>query len=486
MNMSIENLFALFAVFVSFLLFLQLGIAARRRQKTNSDYLFAGRNIKGILFQNTLIAGGTSLATVLAFFLTQAAIYGWAFLVNIVSFVIGQYMFFWLVRKSQIEIGSFSTLSRLIQKESNSNIAANLFRITTLTTFFAILFIELIFGSVVFEFIFPGQHTVLIFSIISCLIIFTYLVLGGFAATVESDSWQAKIIYAAAFALILFLVFSYKPTHSLDFTPVFSPSVYDFVIYSLIINAIIVNFTLPFCQLNSWHRIAAVGNWEVIDKNYRQGLLKYFVLWGIFAIFAFITLAGGDNLTDFNDVFEKLKANGGIAAFVIFPLFFAGLVSAMLSTADTAAMAIVLEVADAKAEIDGELSEYKGFYIITLAVILLSVGVASYALNSEARDAFVHILFLMFSQLVVFFPLVLSAAFKKIDFSPLGWKLTWLGALLGLIAVWGVSIYGYSQSSVAWTQFSSAVGISIAFLFFAIAMFCCKIDQVGGEVAQNV
>ena len=66
--MPTENIIALAATFFSLLVFLQLGFSASRRIKDTKTYLLAGRDIGGIYFQHTLVAGGTSLATVLVFF----------------------------------------------------------------------------------------------------------------------------------------------------------------------------------------------------------------------------------------------------------------------------------------------------------------------------------------------------------------------------------------------------------------------------------
>ena len=84
-----SDVLAIILMMMSFAVFFQISLSASRRLSNAQDFLLSGRKVRGSHFQHTLVASGTSLATVLFFFITASKAYGIVFLVNLGTFISG-------------------------------------------------------------------------------------------------------------------------------------------------------------------------------------------------------------------------------------------------------------------------------------------------------------------------------------------------------------------------------------------------------------
>lgn len=460
--MPIENILALTATLFSLIIFLQLGFSASRRVKDSKSFLFAGRGISGTYFQHTLVASGTSLATVLVFFLTTGRMYGIVFLINLLTFILGQYWFFRLAERSDADLQKFTTLSEFVGTRTKSRILFWIVRIITLSAFMGVMFIEILLGVTIFDYFVSIPNSELVAFLLISVLMLSYIALGGFAAVVDSDSWQFKLMIAGAISLLVFILFFYKPEGEWSIADALRPSAGLPAVVTLILNATLVNFTLPLCQLSSWQRVAAVGNWETVRQNFTKGLWKIIFVWGAFIIFSWGISGSSTEIGSVGGLFDLLRGHGPVVAYILYPVVFMGLVSALLSTADSAAMAISLEVFYRAEASDREWRFQRGIYVAASATFLFTLGVGFMLFHSHAKQYFVHLVFVLFSQVVVMFPILYALLAKKINFGRLGRRIAGSGMVIAFFTVWGVSIVGMYRSDLAWTQFAAPIGLFIA------------------------
>jgi len=460
--MDISNTVAVFAVAFSLIVFLQLGLSAFRRVHDSKSYLFAGRGISGLHFQHTLVAGGTSLATVLVFFLTTGRLYGFLFLVNLATFILGQYLFFRLAEKSQADLQRFTTLSEWVRAKTGSSYLFWIIRLITISAFAGVLFVEVLLGVAIFDYFvaIPNSEFYGFFAI--SLLMLVYIALGGFTAVVESDSWQFKLISTAAGCLIVFLLLFYRPEGGWSAGEALLPSAGVFEMITLVLNATIVNLTLPLCQLSSWQRVSAAGNWVTVRKNFTKGLWKIAAVWLAFIAFSWGVAGGQEDLSSIMGLLDLLRSYGPVASFVLYPLIFVGLVSALLSTADSAVMAITLEAFYDEDSRGHSWRKQRLRYVLFSATILGLLGIGFWVFHGSASKYFVHLVFVLFSQVIVMFPLMWSLVNPSVRLSKRGQRVVAFGILAGFAAVWSVSVGGMLYSGLGWTQFSSAFGLVIA------------------------
>lgn len=467
--MTLDNILALSAVAFSLLVFLQLGISASRRIKSAEDYLLAGRKLKGVLFQHTFAASTTSLATVLVFFVTTGRLYGWVFLVNLLTFLLGQYLFFKIGQKAAVDLGEFTTISRFGLEHSNSRLTFWTIRVLTVSSFVGILAIEILLGVSIFTYFVGIPNAEIIGFLCISLLMLLYIAVGGFAAVADSDSWQFRLMMAAVGCLLAYFVFFLVPHESWSWSRFIQPTATKFQILTLILNAAVVNLTLPLCQLSSWQRFASTGSWEVLEREFKKGLWKTFYIWGGFIVFSWGLAGAGYELQQITGLFDVLRDPGGLSALFLYPVVFAGLASALLSTADSAAVAVVFEVGDkGLLESGGAWKHYRLRYATYCVILFIVLGLGYWALHSQLQKYFVHLIFVLFSQLIVLFPLLYGLLSRRVHLTRRGVVVSTLGALIGFVIVWSVSVIGMLQTELGWTQFSSFFGLVAAWGALAV------------------
>jgi Na+/proline symporter len=310
---------------LSLIYFFWIGWEGSKRISSYDDFFLSGRSVSGRSFQYTLVSGTTSFATVLLYFITASEAYGIFFAANLVIFLLGQYFFFYVATKSSADLSKFSTLSKFVLEETGSKTISRWVNLITVLGFVGVLFLELLVGSTVFSYVIPGEYSELIgFGVISVLIM-SYISIGGFAAVVESDSWQYQLIILAC-AVILIFVFFVMPFKTGDFSlgRAVSWSVSVDVWLTLLLQATVVNFTLPFCQLSSWERVASTGEWETVRNNYAPALIKIGLIWAIFIVFGLSLNGVGEASSDIGGVFSYVVSASNLSAYIIFPVLFGG------------------------------------------------------------------------------------------------------------------------------------------------------------------
>ena len=233
-----------------------------------------------------------------------------------------------------------------------------------------------------------------------------------------------------------------------------------------------INLFMPMTQISTWQRYSS-GNEADVIKGFRQGIWQNILpLWyGVIAIAALVYLLS-DQGTGFASLFDTLRTSNTLAAMFVFPLLFVGLVAALLSTADSMLIAIMLAINDAR---DGRGSyrqdesddteaipspSDKEVLSTGVAVILIALLVGGLLSISEDLDTTVtQLLFAGYGMPCLLFPII---------------AVDWIGAgitpkpkvivralWVGMAILWVGAVYGLVTGDFRGTHLGPVVGIAV-------------------------
>ena len=257
------------------------------------------------------------------------------------------------------DLSTFSTIGNLMGTRLSSLRLARLCEFITIGGFSAFLLVEMIIGAQIFSSAFPefvgAEYAGFI---VMAAVVLAYIWIGGYLATVESDSWQFRLAITGGVALlmvsIVVLYSSFGGVERSSATGLPSQSfqywgqipALNLVVWIVYVSAL--NLFYPLGQLGQWQRTASS-----ISEERSSGLLRGVILqgafWGLFLTCALMFSMSGISVGTWGDVFAEAVTLGGFMQQVVYPLLFAGLVAAVISTADSSAMAILFSVFSGRA-----------------------------------------------------------------------------------------------------------------------------------------
>jgi Na+/proline symporter len=303
------------------------------------DFLFYGRALEKKGYTRTFIATGISLATVLAFFLDFGSQFGLALVLSPLMFLTGVWVFLRALPVLEAEnyLARGSTLHAFLGRSYNGAWVRWVTAVVSLLGYVGILIIELHVGVTVFHFFSSALTVHVLVALFFLLLIFAYTWLGGYRAVVDTDRIQlALVLGAVLFGLgsltTLALKGSIQPDYSL-----FEPAVWRLPA-ALAIVMIVGNIPLQFVRMSNWQRAAAVGDKKVVHDGLVAAIWATFAFWLFFNIMGvFLGPATGSQAQEgVVRLLEVIEANAGFwGAYVAMPVVFAGLIAALVSTADS-------------------------------------------------------------------------------------------------------------------------------------------------------
>lgn len=336
---------------VSVFLFVLIAYAHGSGLRTSTDFLFAGRTLTKERLANNLSATATSLAGLLLFFFLQTPIYGWITLLVIILVITGQWLFLAVLKDTDPSPEQTGSIYRFIRHSTGSPSLAFCANIVVVLNFLLILFIELIIGATIFAYLIPGlTNAKLLGMIIVSSFVLIYVILGGFRTVAYSDSWQWWLLTIGIITtfLLVAVAFGYSGGSTSQITAVFHTPTSSIAIWgTFLINAIIVNLALPTSQISSWQRFAAAKNKEeFIGGIWRALLRREWWVWLLAILLAAIVYGWKGPIGSIEDVFDTVIKVGIIGSVIVFPLLFVGLLSALVSTADSMLISLMLGTED--------------------------------------------------------------------------------------------------------------------------------------------
>lgn len=445
------------------------------------DFLFYGRTLEDKGYTRTFVATGISLATVLAFFLDFGGQFGFAILLSPLMYLVGVWVFLRLLpvldRTEYIQRGT--TLHAFLGRIYKDNRIRYLTGAVSILGYIGILIIELHVGVQIFRYF--GEGTAFLAGIVTLLAIaiFVYSWLGGFKAVVDTDRIQLWLIGGATVCALVVLLLLCGRRGEWPSVGAFVP---DFrrLPLSLVVVLVVGNIPLQMLRMSNWQRVAAVGDLKEVQVGLRKAIVFTFIFWALFNVLGVLQAAISIPVdVEFGnlELLKLMSESGGIIPFVALPLVFAGMVAALVSTADSILVPIITSWIYDFRHYD-QLHE-KGFAsrvsqtpalleeLLNSArrsikwFVLLTVGLY-WVLIYFGKFDFVSLLFVFFNQQLVLFPAVAIALGSK---GPLPNRVkitTMVAVVVGWLGVWLSTTLGTLTEQRDLVYYASVIGFGIA------------------------
>lgn len=460
------------------------------------------------LFANSLVASGTSLATVLVFFLTAAPLFGWWLLMCPFLFAVGN----WVLYRVYLSVdangyfaetpGQTEGVSGLIPflgyRLTGSRSVGWLLLIVSLVNLLAVLTLELVIGVEVFGYLASrsmeapassiSEFGIFVFALVLLL---AYVFVGGFRAVVASDAWQMRAIKLAIILTLASLILVALTTRrqSLNLS-VLHQSPPPSILWGFVVNVILANLFAPLSQESSWQRFRAFRDKPsfMLGKAMRRSIATALALWCGMILLAFVTQiitsdSERSSLSSISGFLETIRVlDDWWFPFFVFPVLAVAALSALFSTADTCIAALLYliqysDVSQKTAEQKQRLNQLPVTYYAAMALIFLfSVGIYAFV-RLWFKPTIFQLVFSVFSNLIVIAPAVLTTAICRPASSSDATRRTTcivLSVIVGLLVFWtsaviaiigGADYLWLSQLSIAFGLIGA--GIPVLPLWFS-------------------
>jgi len=449
---------------------------------------FANRSLKSPQIRANAAATSTSLAGALLFFFTTTPAFGWIILLVPIFSALGIYLFIELAKPFEPSPTETGSILRLLHWHTDSPYISRAANLVVLVNIAFIFVIEVVIGAQIFDYFAPQYpFSKIVAILLMCSVITFYVIIGGFAAVSHSDLWQLGLVMIALFLTFLTLgILFVDSNHTAgELLSVFENPKFpvEFQV-SFLVNLVFVNVALPITQVSTWQRYSSA----VSQQEAFQGL-KTAIKWRMLPIwFGAITCSAlyyvikGDAPT-FPLLFDMLRTSGAWGALIVFPVLFVGLVAALISTADSLMIAVMLAADDARRKLtdrqeqpeqkfEWEISAHSGLsveYLSRVAIVLVLVAIAIQLLlqlSPAVERTIVQLLFAGYGLSLVILPvIVFSCLWPKIALNdrPVVYGM-WVGFfILGASAIYGIWTGNYLGTHLGPVAgaFAAAVGVHL-------------------------
>lgn len=473
------------------------GIRLFASSHTYEQFFLADRSLTTENVRNTFTGAAISISTVLSFFLTLGVFFGYQIFWSPATLALGVLFFahviyprlrrvdgLWsaLVGEGDRKIDSLPDLVAFIYGgRAVTVIVAVLSGLGVL----AVLVAEMMVGVSIYDRYFISPEYV-VFIIAATL--FLYAGFGGMAAVVETDRWQVRLIVISLLVVVgtLFLQERWLPD------PQPSPGFHDLLgrdtwepafqmPLALYANILIVNL----CFLPSSLRV-----WQVVVASTKRARFQR-GLWEATALIVVVSLASLvisrvisgrlDGEITLPVIFAFLADSpDAFSAYVVYPLFIVAMLSALVSTADSAIIPLAQLMSGRKA-----VSWARGRSWLSIAV-LVAGSVALYFLVTETFGlGLVPWILTVFSVTTCIAPAILAPLFFHPRVFPwISLRSIEFGMLLGCgVAGWWSIRFG-APDQIGIQAWNCVVGFSIATVFTALAYWIAPKSGVSAGEAS--
>ena len=470
---EIPELVALAGLVLSSLIFYVYAYKVNRKNLNMEGFTLSNRSLSDKQFSNTFAASSLSLATVIIFFISTHELYGLFLLVCPITFLAGQYFFFYVVKRCKVDFGNYRTISDLVYAVFPSKKIARLITAITLTSFIGIAFIELYVGSVILTFFLPKSALWQTFSFFALgIIVLLYIRLGGYKAIVKTDKWQLSLMMlaiGAIFVFSLFLPYSQSANTTVNSFFYFSENPWLILIFS--IQILFNNMAVSFTQLSFWQRVVASASLDEAWQGLKKSTWKTLFIWTV-PILAFVLLrTKGYNINDLTNFLNFTRETSFLTSVILFPMIIVGFASALFSSADVAIIAIVHALADKNTFLKPfenlPYARFKKYLTLFTISILIVLSVLYWIKYLELTNYFVPLVYSCLGQMIMLFP-VSSYAMYKISRGQYAINFNHNILFLGILAGWGCVLSGVilsvNYNSLAMQQGLIIIGVLIIML----------------------
>lgn len=485
------------------LFFLVQGASYFRGIKDEESFFLYGRKLPSREYSASFAAASTSLATVLFFFVTLGVEHGIYILCAPLTYILGCYLYSKLLLPPLEKHGFFKKKSSDNEEEETNTLGTTLgnyvesryksrtikFSIVFVTFLglLSILLIELFVGVTIFSIYLKEQYVDWALLLIS-FVVFTYTGLAGLLAVVKTDRLQFRLM---VFSTLIFLVWLVWTSINNQNFPSFEnffvhPLIFKggmLLPYPLLFNILVVNLFLVPALLRTWQMAASSPTSKEVRKGIMRGVWLTVTLTAMFiliGIFFFRSVFPNAELS-LNGILNALHTSqSSFASYIIFPLFFAACLAALISTADSALIPVLQSLFQdfRKSNIH---RPWKHGQILLATVFLLVIAVGLYFIVFRVLGFnLISWLFTIFSFLIICTPSIVFAVIAPEDIvSRRSSKIT------ALISIWGgfaiaivLSIVGNKLKVIEIVQLNSPLASLFGCLCFLILWIMYKLKRL--------
>lgn len=456
-----------------------------RRSKSYESFFLGDRLLTSENVRNTFAGAAISISTVLVFFLTLSSQFGWQIFISPLTLIGGVLFFAHLIYprlktypklydklKGETE-ESIDTIGDLVDFFYGSKILSWVVITISGIGMLAVLIAEMMVGVSIYQEYFINPEYIII---LVAATLFIYAGFGGIRAVVQTDKWQVWLLMVS----LIFVVFASFYSTSLvseenillniDWTPK------SYMPIALILNILFVNI----CFLPSSLRV-----WQVVSASSREtGFQKG--LWGATIIIAVISICAvlismsiaiiAEGEISLVYIFEYLYSSDiNWISMVIYPTFVAALISALVSTADSA----ILPLAQVLTSKKSENWKQKDIILKVLGLLLLVVG-GYFLVTIVFNLGLVAWILTVFSVTTCIAPPVFMPLFlRERKYSSFSIGIIGTGMILGCSAAlfWSV----YHGNDLIWQPWNCVIGIGISTLFTLVGCFNPTNEKINEE-----
>lgn len=448
------------------------GFRLHDRSDSYERFFLADRRLTTGNVRNTFTGAAISVSTVLSFFLTLGVLFGYQILWSPFTLALGVVFFAhavyprligrpWLRSALRGESDrSIDSLPDLVDRVYGSRTLTLATAVLTGIGVLAVLVAEMMVGvSIYAEYFLRPEYIVFIIAVT----LFLYAGFGGMAAVVETDKWQVWLVTFSLIAVVLVLFLQERAAASPPspgFVDLFVPETWEPTTRmppALLLNILVVNL----CFLPSSLRV-----WQVVVASSKEARFKL-ALWqatGLILLVTVLAVLISRVMTGLLSqelslplIFSYIATSDDfVAAYIVYPLFITAMLSALVSTADSALIPLAQLVSGKKA---GNWRRGRSW----LSIFILTAGsVALYFLVTKVFGlGLVAWILTVFSITTCVAPVVLAPLFlQERQFTGVATRLIELGAIGGFLVAFAWSVwFGDNLAVQAW---NCVIGFSIS------------------------
>ena len=368
------------------------GLVNFGRSRSYESFFLFDRNLSPENVRNTFTGAAISISTVLIFFLTLSPVFGWYIFLSPLTLALGVFLFGNVVYpRLQRRRGLMSALKGEASPSIDSlgDLIQFLYgapwlsrTITAISGFgiVCVLVAELMVGVTIYQQYFLRPEYI-VFLIAGTL--FVYAGFGGLRSVVQTDRWQVRLIVISVALIVLALAIQESAdgdarsrsmwTHS--WRPVAAMPL------ALILNMLFVNLCFLPSSLRVWQVVAGSAK----GTKFRRALWLStaqvtFILTCAVFVGRGVAVRNPGSPVDLQGIFAFLANNESpLVSYAVYPLFVAALLSALVSTADSAILPLA-QVMSAKQ------AKWRSKVVLRNVFGLLAAVIAFYFLVTKALE----------------------------------------------------------------------------------------------------
>ena len=491
--MYTSEILAIMGLLFSSYVFYRYARKVNSEELTLNGFMCADGKLNKNQFSNTFAASSFSLGMTVMYLMGNAAYLGWFLLVSPATYLIGHYLFIYLVKEANFDIKNCRTLSDIVYLIFPSKKIAFLITAMTLSSYVMLVFIELYIGSVLFSFFLPEStlYQTIAFLLIGMLVL-SYVRLGGYKAIVQTDKWQLFLMISAMGAICCYGVIAPVKNEANLSQIIINTTSYsadNWFVFIFIIWLTLINSVIGITQITNWQRVAATESAEVSLRGMVNSSWKVLSLLLLTIIGFILVNAKGYQIQSLSHYLTLVKTSGGISSYLLFPVMIVGMASMVFSSADVALIAIGYTLTDQNSlfKYFSSINEKKLRSVLTIGTLVM-LGILSiifYMQFSGLQQWLLPLMYTTCGQLIVLCPIpiyVLMKMKRNEEFYPVAVNSKNIFLMfLGIISAWMLLFVGAYLSKITGDQLYALMAMPIGGIIVFISVMMVKNDVFYAE-----